>query len=218
VVVVGLVVVIATYLTWIARRLDRLGVRVDAGQAGLVAQLAARADAAVALAESRGLVPLAAAAERALAGHAVLRAGAPLDTAVEDTENELSRALRAPEVGTAGQGAPALLHAVDSAAARVALARQLHNDAVRDLRALRGRRLVRATRLGSRRPVPAYFEIDDALPARGDGPAATGTARAEALPAGPGVLAGGAVGDWGPARALTPTPDAAPEGLPETTP
>ncbi|WP_241834773.1 hypothetical protein [Pseudofrankia asymbiotica] len=165
--VVAVVVAIATYLTWIARRLDRLGVRVDAARAGLVAQLAARAQAAVALAESRGLVSLAAAAEQALAGHAALRAGASLDNGVEDTENELSRALRAPEVGSAGQGAPELLHAVDSAAARVALARQLHNDAVRDLRALRGRRLVRMTRLGSRRPLPAYFEIDDALPARG---------------------------------------------------
>lgn len=166
--VVAIVVAIATYLTWIARRLDRLGVRVDAAHAGLVAQLTARAEAAGALAASRGLVPLAAAAEQALAGHAALRAGAALDTGVENTENELSRALRAGEVGTAGQGAPKLLHAVDSAAARVALARQLHNDAVRDLRALRGRRLVRVTRLGSRRLLPAYFEIDDALPARAE--------------------------------------------------
>ncbi|MBL7521818.1 hypothetical protein I6A84_27995, partial [Frankia sp. CNm7] len=132
VVVVAIVVAVATYLTWLARRLDRLGVRVDAARGGLVAQLGARAEAAAALGASRGLVQLAAAAERSLAGHAAPRAGAPLDTAVEETENELSRALRAPEVATAGQGAPALLHAVDSASAKVALARQLHNDAVRD--------------------------------------------------------------------------------------
>ncbi|WP_045878273.1 hypothetical protein [Pseudofrankia sp. DC12] len=164
VVVVAAVVAVATYLTWLARRLDRLGVRVDAARAGLLTQLVARATAAAALAESRGLAPLAAVAEQAAAGHLAPRAGAPLDTVVEDTENQLSRALRAPEVASSGQGAPDLLHAVDSAAARVALARQLHNDAVRDLRALRGRRLVRVLRLGGRRPLPAYFEIDDALP------------------------------------------------------
>ncbi|ADP80363.1 hypothetical protein [Pseudofrankia inefficax] len=165
VVVVAAVVAIATYLTWLARRLDRLGVRVDAARAGLLTQLVARAAAAAALASSRGLAPLEAVAEQSAAGHLALRSGAPLDTAVEETENQLSRALRAPEVASSGQGAPELLHAVDSAAARVALARQLHNDAVRDLRALRGRRLVRVLRLGGRRPLPAYFEIDDALPA-----------------------------------------------------
>ena len=36
VVVVAVVVAVATYLTWLARRLDRLGVRVDAARAGLV--------------------------------------------------------------------------------------------------------------------------------------------------------------------------------------
>jgi hypothetical protein len=32
---------------------------------------------------------------------------------------------------------------------------------VRDTRALRGRRVPRLFRLGGRRPLPAYFEIDD---------------------------------------------------------
>jgi hypothetical protein len=168
VVVVAVVVAVATYLTWLARRLDRLGIRVDAARAGLVTQLAARAAAAAALGTSRDLLALSAAAEQAAACYPVLRAGAALDTTVEVTENELSRALWTPAVAIAGQGAPELLHAVDSAAARVALARQLHNDAVRDLRALRGRRLVRVVRLSARRPLPAYFEIDDALPVRSD--------------------------------------------------
>jgi hypothetical protein len=172
VVVVAAVVAVATYLTWLARRLDRLGIRVDAARAGLLTQLMARSVAAAALAASRELAPLAVAAEQAAAGYPTLRAGAPLDTAVEETENQLSRALRAPEVASSGQDAPQLLHAVDSAAARVALARQLHNDAVRDLRALRGRRLVRVLRLGGRRALPAYFEIDDALPAWVEAPLA----------------------------------------------
>ena len=46
VVVVAAVVAVATYLTWLARRLDRLGVRVDAARAGLLTQLVARATAA----------------------------------------------------------------------------------------------------------------------------------------------------------------------------
>src|SRR5262249_52891008 len=88
--------------------------------------------------------------------------------AVEDAENNLSRALRSPAVAATSASAPEALHALDSSAARVALARQFHNDAVRDLRALRGRRLVRVLHLSGRGPAPGYFEIDDALPARDD--------------------------------------------------
>jgi hypothetical protein len=170
VVVVALVVMIATYVTWLARRLDRLAYRVRAARAGLLDQLVDRADAARVLGERGGLPDLSATAARAAAGHARLRPGGPLDAAVEDTENTLSRALRASAVVAAGQHAPAELHAVDSAAARVALARQLHNDAVSDVRALRGRRLVRVLRLAGRHPLPAYFEIDDTLPVRSEDP------------------------------------------------
>ena len=47
-VVVALVVLVATYLTWLASRLDRLASRVEVARAGLVAQLERRAaDAAV---------------------------------------------------------------------------------------------------------------------------------------------------------------------------
>ncbi|WP_018500110.1 hypothetical protein [Parafrankia discariae] len=170
VVVVVAVVVIATYLTWLASRLDRLAGRVDATRAGLVTQLVARADAAYELATRRDLAELAGAAGRARVGHADLLAGAGLGTAAEDAENELSRALRAPAVVAVGRHAPAEVAAVDSAAARVALARQFHNDAVGDVRSLAGRRLVRVLHLSGHRPLPAYFEIDDALPAREEDP------------------------------------------------
>ena len=46
---------------------------------------------------------------------------------------------------------------------RVVLARRFYNDAVRDLRGLRGQRMPRLLRLGARRAVPAFFEIDDRL-------------------------------------------------------
>ena len=47
------------------------------------------------------------------------------------------------------------------ASRRVALARQVHNDVVRDALAVRRRRVVRVFRLARRHPVPAYFDIDD---------------------------------------------------------
>jgi hypothetical protein len=166
VVVVALVVAIATYLTWLARRLDRLAARVSDAAGGLVTQLVARADAAAQLAERCGLDELAASAAGARASYPALLAGAPLNAAVELAENVLSRALRSAQVAAAGQRFPVELHAVDSGAARVALARQFHNDAVRDQRALAGRRLVRVLHLSGRRSPPGYFEIDDALPIR----------------------------------------------------
>jgi hypothetical protein len=43
----------------------------------------------------------------------------------------------------------------------VLLARRFYNDAVRDTRELRGRRLPRLLRLHARRPLPRYFDIDD---------------------------------------------------------
>ncbi|MCK9895492.1 hypothetical protein [Frankia sp. AgB32] len=164
--VVAVVVAIATYLTWLALRLDRLAARVADARGGLVSQLVTRADAAAELAERCALPGLAASAARARAAHPPLLAGSPLDGEVELAENALSRSLRAAAVADAGQRCPADLHAVDSAAARVALARQFHNDAVRDLRSLAGRRLVRALHLAGRRPAPGYFEIDDALSLR----------------------------------------------------
>ena len=204
VIVVAVVVAIATYLTWLASRLDRLARRVGVARAGLVTQLVARAEAAYALAVECDLAELRSAAERVRGVHAALTAGAALDRSVEDAENALSRALRAPAVAEAGQRAPARLHAVDAAAARVALARQLHNDAVGDVRALAGRRLVRVLHLGGRRPIPSFFEIDDALPVREDG---------EPGPDGPGDPPAGGVSDVRPAgrRGTAPVGDDLPE-------
>ncbi len=166
--VVAVVVAIATYLTWLALRLDRLAARVADARDGLVSQLVTRADAAALLAARCALPGLAATADRARRGHLSLLAGSPLDGEVELAENALSRSLREAAVADAGQRCPQELHAVDSAAARVALARQFHNDAVRDLRSLAGRRLVRTLHLVGRRTAPGYFEIDDALSPRDD--------------------------------------------------
>ncbi len=166
---VAVIVLIATYLTWLASRLDRLAVRVTDARTGLTAQLALRVAAAGELVRQCELAELGEAVARARAAHAALAADGPLDNDAEAVENNLSRALRSAQVAATADRAPDALHAVDVAAARVALARQLHNDAVRDVRALRSRRIVRILRLSGRRPLPAYFEIDDALPVRSGG-------------------------------------------------
>ncbi|MBL7519713.1 hypothetical protein I6A84_16805, partial [Frankia sp. CNm7] len=107
----------------------------------------------------------------------------------------------------------------DSAAARGARARQLHNDAGRDRRARRGRRPVRLLRLSGRRPLPAYFEIDDALPARverretgGPGPGAPVPSAPAGAGAGPPL--GQEVRDRVPGSAGAP--DDMPDVLPKT--
>lgn len=86
VVVVAVIVAVATYLTWIARRLDRLAVRMESLWAALDGQLAARAFAAHELAHQIDDVELHAAARAA--GDAT-----GLDREV--AENRLSRALHA---------------------------------------------------------------------------------------------------------------------------
>jgi type II secretory pathway pseudopilin PulG len=77
----------------------------------------------------------------------------------EPAENDLTLALRRlpAQVGEPPPGWPA----VTAASRRVALARQVHTDVVRDARSVRRRLLVRALGLARRHPEPAYFDIDD---------------------------------------------------------
>lgn len=149
--VVLAVVIIASYLTWTAGRLDRLHARVDAAEAALDAQLVRRAVAAEALprklcrdrtAELRAIARVARAADR---------------SGREPAENDLSRVLR--QIGL-DRDAPEVAE-LSLAAARVGLARQFYNDAVRDTRAVRFKPLVRLLGMAGHRPMPEYFEIDD---------------------------------------------------------
>ncbi len=144
--VVAVIVVVASYLTWMAGRLDRLAVRVEAAASALDAQLARRAVVAYELSEAASAEPLRTAARRALEERP--------DLADRGTvESSLSRELRAnPEV--AGVEEMAIL------SRKVMLARQFHNDAVRDLLALRRRRLVRLLHLYGRAAAPSYVEFD----------------------------------------------------------
>lgn len=167
--IVAAVVLVATYITWTAGRLDRMHARVDAAWAALDAQLVRRAAAARALLPLLPAGPEAAALERAASTS--LDAG---DAGREAVENDLSRALRAavPLVPAGPESAPVLAE-LETAATRVGLARSFHNSAVRDTLALRGRRLPRALRLAGHRALPAYFDVDDTAvppPARSGAP------------------------------------------------
>jgi hypothetical protein len=143
--VVAVVVLLATYLTWTATRVDRLHARAAAAYSALDAQSVRRAAAAAELGERLGLTDLQTAAKAVLA--------APPDER-EIGENDLTRVLR--------------LHAsiadcdeVVEASRRLALARQVHTDSVRDALAVRRHPVVRLLRLARKHPQPRFFDIDD---------------------------------------------------------
>jgi len=146
--VVGVVVLLGTYLTWLAARVDRLHARAETASAALDAHLVRRAVAASALGEALQLPTLAYAARVALDAR-------PDDR--ETAENDLTHQLRS-VVTDADDPVVADLVA---ASRRVALARQVHTDVVRD--ALGVRRIVPVRLLGLTRkhPRPAYFDVDD---------------------------------------------------------
>jgi hypothetical protein len=165
-VVVAVLAAVAVHLSWTAGRIDRLHARVEAARNALDAQLVRRAAAARALATYAVAHRLLDEEGDALLAGAAVALQAPLASR-EAAENDLSRALRRalaalPE-GAAG-GDPELRRALDEldvAVTRVGLARTFHNEAVRDTRSLRGRRIPRLFRLAGHAAVPQYFEIDD---------------------------------------------------------
>ncbi|MFE9201683.1 hypothetical protein [Micromonospora sp. NPDC007230] len=142
---VGLV---AAYLIWTAGRVERLQARAESATRALDAHLLRRAAAAAVLAERRYGVELYAAARIALDAVPEER---------EAAENDLTRQLRAVELDPDDPAGEAVI----AASRRLALARQVHTDLVRDARTARGRPLVRLLRMGRRHDWPQYFDIDD---------------------------------------------------------
>lgn len=139
-----LLLVVASCLSR-ANRLDRLHVRADSARAALHAALERRAVVARAIATGTAdelLYRTAMAAEKAPAGNR------------EEAENDLGRLL----VRLDRHSLPAeLADELADAEHRVMLGRRVHNDAVRDILALRSRRFVRWLRLAGNAPAPVYF-------------------------------------------------------------
>lgn len=158
---VVLAVLITSWITFTATRLDRLHARVDAAQAALDAQLVRRAAAVLHVAESE--VKILGDRERARLAGVCEAALAPAPEDREAAENAVGRAM----VDLAARRAELPAAAVEElreAGTRVLIARRFYNDAVRDTRALRNRRMPRILRLAGHRQLPQFFDIDDTLP------------------------------------------------------
>ena len=145
-VVVAVVALLSVYLIWTARRVSRLHVRAHSAARALDAHLLRRAAAAAVVAERYALVELYAAARVALDAEPDER---------EAAENDLTRQLRAQPL-VAGDAATQTLVATSR---RVALARQVHTDLVRDALTARRRPLVRMLRMSRHHARPSYFDI-----------------------------------------------------------
>ena len=163
--VIAAVVVAAALTAWItftATRLDRLHARVDAAQAALDAQLVRRAAAVARVAAVAGPDLPPQLAQALTRGAAAALAAGPAER--EPTENALGRAAnQLADVSPTLSGTYAGdLHEVAESALRVVIARRFYNDAVRDTRALRSRRMPRLLRLAGHRESPQFFDIDDA--------------------------------------------------------
>lgn len=149
--VVGAVLVlglVSAYLIWTAGRVERLQARAESAARALDAHLLRRAAAAAVLAEQRYGVELYAAARIALDAVGEER---------EAAENDLTRQLRTVELDPDDPACEAVI----AASRRLALARQVHTDLVRDARSARSRPVVRLFRMGRGREWPRYFDVDD---------------------------------------------------------
>lgn len=134
-----------------ASRLDRLHIRVDLAHHALFAALERRAVVARAIAaadpEAPGSAGLTSAADAAESADPAGR---------ETAENVLSAALARTD---GSRRSSALTAELADAQTRVTMARRFYNDAVRDVRTLRSRRMVRWLHLAGHAPTPEYFEI-----------------------------------------------------------
>jgi hypothetical protein len=154
-------VLITSWITFTITRLDRLHARVDAAQAALDAQLVRRAAALLHVAESS--VGVLRTEERARLERVSESALSASLGDREGAENAVGRAM----IDLAGHHAdlsPSAIEELREAGTRVLIARRFYNDAVRDTRALRGRRMPRLLRLAGHRDMPQFFDIDDTLP------------------------------------------------------
>jgi len=153
---------LSMWVTFTLTRLDRLHARVDAARAALDAQLVRRAAALqhVAEAPDTGVDPAIRSRLDQIAFDALTLAQPARRQAVENT---VGRAV-AELVEGSSSIEPRALAEIREAAARVLVARRFYNDAVRDTRALRSRRMPRLLRLAGRVELPEFFDIDDTVP------------------------------------------------------
>jgi hypothetical protein len=154
-------VLLSMWVTFTLTRLDRLHARVDAAQAALDAQLVRRAATLQRVAEAAdsGVPDRARPGYQSLALDALSVRGRGERQAVE---NAVGRAIG--ELLTDCPLPAATAEELREVAARVQVARRFYNDAARDTRTLRARRMPRLLHLAGHRAMPQFFDIDDTIP------------------------------------------------------
>jgi hypothetical protein len=160
--VIAVFIVTVLLTAWVIltlTRLDRLHARVDAANAALDAQLVRRAAALLYLAEHAPAVPSDSAAEFARTAQSGLVATVAERQGVE---NQVGKALTELTQWKSELPTDAVIE-LGEAATRVVIARRFYNDAVRDTRTLRTRRMSRLFHLAGHRELPTYFDIDDTM-------------------------------------------------------
>jgi hypothetical protein len=159
-------VLLTAWATFTLTRLDRLHARVDAAFAALDAQLVRRAAALLRGAESMSEGSRANSDfTREQVGNCVAVATEALQAdpgSRELVENAVGRAIAGLAENSALVG-ESEANELGEATARLVIARRFYNDAVRDTRALRRRRMTRILRLAGHRELPQFFDIDDAV-------------------------------------------------------
>lgn len=180
-----LVVAIAWYLSYSAARLDRLHSKVEGALLSLDAQLVRRAESALELAMSGELDPSSAlivadAATASLERHTEsLTTEDPLDGANfagrELVETDLTEALNAAlsaealaDVTSGESPASEAYSRLRASSMRVQMARKFHNEAVREVRRVRAKAVVRVFRLAGYASLPEAVVFDDAVSGMSD--------------------------------------------------
>ncbi len=180
-IVFAVLIAVAWYLSYSASRLDRLHAKVEGALSALDAQLVRRAEATLELANSGLLDPassllLADAASESLERQTEHIGDDLLEgqhfAGRESVESDLTEALNlalgdevVPVLHEDPDLGPEVLRRVESSALRVQMARRFHNDAVREVRRVRTKAVVRAFRLAGHADLPEPVEFHDALPA-----------------------------------------------------
>lgn len=181
--VIGLVLLLAWYLSYSAARLDRLHAKVEGALSALDAHIVRRAESCLELANSGALDPASSFLLVGAASGSLERVnertfeGDLLEgqhfAGREGVESELTEVLHAalpPDVvrdieAHEGSGAAALSR-VREAGLRVQLARRFHNEAVKEVQRVRRKRVVRLFRLAGHAQLPRTVEFDDSVPGR----------------------------------------------------
>jgi hypothetical protein len=153
-VLVAIVAAVGAYATWTVTRVERLHRRARTAEAALLTKLDDRAETVLKFVGQPGFDEPVALALSVVAVPAETRKQRELR---EYAENDLTRALRELKPGHPGA------EDLEAANRRVALARQIHTDFVRDAVASRSLPAAVLLRLHHRLPRPQYWDIEDPL-------------------------------------------------------